>query len=1073
MATPVPPDITVKLYQLEENGGGTDLQKKASPVEVSYSTGDVTTNDFNVVSISDLGESIEIDKGVYQIDGLSLVSSGLSETFFNSYVDPLNEPYVCEIYDTNAAAVIFHGPIDRASIRYNPGTGYTSFDVQSWLYVLEQTTAAARYIYDTKMTRRYDGQWEDSYRAVFIAKTINGLDMSTVVQSGDIAVFEAGGGEHRTPILAPVADGTDLVLTILAPPSNFYVADVTVTPTADFNVNLKQYLRMDIVDATLYTALSRFHSNPDDPEYDGDKINIFVSPNGGTHSGEIHYATIDSDPKEFDVSGRQYYSNNYWRLDPDGVTVVLSFEPGDQPWVADAVANGVDVDVGGASSKVDTGNKIRILGREVYGYVETAGFDEITAKMRVQKIIEGMFGLDDLGVMQYVVDTFTYPVGWDPEWDKWLEYPNKLIDSLRMIQDTESVFVKFKSTLDGSSLPRMTLEVIPRGEANTTDRGAATALTGIIKYSEESANRTPRAVVVKPKHNYLLPKTWNHVDHKGFYYDSMPTTAVLIASAIVPEGADVLEVTANWTPSYSDTKLWPTNGKSVMLDPLGKNIARRFYEFYENLNRVATFTYDGAIDIDTIGNFVSINEGGLARTIFVTSLKQGIVKNETEVTGLVGEYTDTPSGDPVSVVDGAVRYVDTDSGGDEDISLSGQRSYDPNGLTLTYEWILDPTGTPSTIGTDAFLNDYTLAVGTHTIRLTVDNGTTTDSTDVTVKVIDPVTTTPEADPEANFQGAPMLMIDAAGDVFISIIGDYLTDPASDGVRIDYSLTASTGPWTPGVDDPYTNPVIVGGVYTGLAEDADIWVRVQLVNFSDGSISYNEWIGQITNVIGSTVDTTTIDALLNLDGSFDMDGAASDFFSVVINSNTYIELDDAGNMDLYGGNNLMATLDASGFAITLPAGDVFQVDVNSVDMMLIDSNGVTIQNDLIHEDQANGQQLLVKSATTELTGLSGATATATNLIPAGSCVLGVTARVTTTITGAATDFDIGDGTTQNLFGNAIGLAAGTTTDLADHIMTTPKNYFTNTSVVLTSGGPDFTAGAVRLTVHYIDLVAATS
>ncbi len=124
------------------------------------------------------------------------------------------------------------------------------------------------------------------------------------------------------------------------------------------------------------------------------------------------------------------------------------------------------------------------------------------------------------------------------------------------------------------------------------------------------------------------------------------------------------------------------------------------------------------------------------------------------------------------------------------------------------------------------------------------------------------------------------------------------------------------------------------------------------------------------------------------------------------------------------------------------------------------------------NEANGQQLAIQTATTELVGLSGATATAASLIPGGSIVLGLTARVTTTITGATT-FDIGDGTNVDAFGAAIALPSGTTSDTTDWTIATAPVYTAATSVVLTANGSSFTAGAVRVTVHYVSTTAPTS
>jgi hypothetical protein len=114
---------------------------------------------------------------------------------------------------------------------------------------------------------------------------------------------------------------------------------------------------------------------------------------------------------------------------------------------------------------------------------------------------------------------------------------------------------------------------------------------------------------------------------------------------------------------------------------------------------------------------------------------------------------------------------------------------------------------------------------------------------------------------------------------------------------------------------------------------------------------------------------------------------------------------------------------------------------------------------------------------------GATTDTTIQIPANSLVLGVTVRVTTGITGIdSTALEIGDATTSDRFGSIAAFTAGTTgvglnhlqggisTDAAGPIVTSA------TAVRLTlSGGTDDipTAGAVRVTIHYISLTAPTS
>lgn len=126
---------------------------------------------------------------------------------------------------------------------------------------------------------------------------------------------------------------------------------------------------------------------------------------------------------------------------------------------------------------------------------------------------------------------------------------------------------------------------------------------------------------------------------------------------------------------------------------------------------------------------------------------------------------------------------------------------------------------------------------------------------------------------------------------------------------------------------------------------------------------------------------------------------------------------------------------------------------------------------IYGNSSNGQKLSFKTVETELTDLSGASVTATNLIPAGSVVLGVTTRVTTAITGA-TGYDVGD-SDQDRWGANIGISLDTTSDNTDWTDGLLLCYPVTTSVVLTAIGGNFTAGSVRISIYYIEITAPTS
>ena len=167
---------------------------------------------------------------------------------------------------------------------------------------------------------------------------------------------------------------------------------------------------------------------------------------------------------------------------------------------------------------------------------------------------------------------------------------------------------------------------------------------------------------------------------------------------------------------------------------------------------------------------------------------------------------------------------------------------------------------------------------------------------------------------------------------------------------------------------------------------------------------------------------------------------------------------ANNTGMYSpGTNQLAFSTNSTVALT------FDASQNATFQNTLSFNGTTTNN---------GAFGTIQAATTSSGALSGASVTLSNLIPAGSLVLGVVTRVTTAITGA-TSFGIGDAAAGTQYGATIAVASGTTTTIANTTLTSPKFYPSATSIVLTANGSNFTGGVVRVTVYYVSLTAPTS
>lgn len=105
---------------------------------------------------------------------------------------------------------------------------------------------------------------------------------------------------------------------------------------------------------------------------------------------------------------------------------------------------------------------------------------------------------------------------------------------------------------------------------------------------------------------------------------------------------------------------------------------------------------------------------------------------------------------------------------------------------------------------------------------------------------------------------------------------------------------------------------------------------------------------------------------------------------------------------------------------------------------------------------------------QLVTLSGATTLSTTQIPAGAIVLAVSNLVVTAITGA-TSYSCGVSGNASAFGSSLGVTAGS----KNLGLVGPNPFYSETSVLFTAAGGNFTGGAVRMTIHYLIPSVATS
>lgn len=104
----------------------------------------------------------------------------------------------------------------------------------------------------------------------------------------------------------------------------------------------------------------------------------------------------------------------------------------------------------------------------------------------------------------------------------------------------------------------------------------------------------------------------------------------------------------------------------------------------------------------------------------------------------------------------------------------------------------------------------------------------------------------------------------------------------------------------------------------------------------------------------------------------------------------------------------------------------------------------------------------------LTGLAGPSVTASIQFPTRSIILAASVRVVGAITGAAS-YDCGIAGEANKFGGTLGIALGST----NVGVVGPQGIYSDTDVILTANGSDFTGGEVKLSLHYIAVGEASA
>lgn len=716
-------------------------------------------------------QTLDIDEGSFKVSNIAITCIGLDRDYFSDIQKKTidDRPYVLEILD-NSGSLFWHGIVEPTSVSYSRTTRLTTFTAVGWEYYLSLSEAPARSVYTEPNANLRPAENGGGTRLQ--------VPDTTPLNKGDVVVVKSD-GEDPTEFRAIVMNIPSVVDNYQVTVVNFRRSELVTG--YDFDL-----------DATTATSHFQFlNGNRLKIEKLGDGNDDLLS---GVIYNIVKYVRSLYTPNVISGGGTYYFRNgltfkiynssNALIYDANivGITRLGFFEGFDRgliveldksfvDWESDDSHPGDRWEIEYTSGSTISGSKeITILGKDMYGYSGEWEGVEATSYPKtyydVETLIEAMTTLIDtptgsspFGILPHVMKAtnpvITIGTTATPILHRYVELPDNPLEALRVLQLSGKFFLRFVPSLDGNGMPRFGIEIIPRSEVNPLEAIPTDTNGAVIDWSEKPAEKRVRAVVVKPNKNYLSSSKRGEI--VGWYSEETDTledgtNEDLRALYTRPTGNGVIEITVAAFPSLTGYQYYG-DGKEVYNDTALKEIARYYFEYWRgDINGSGagyrTMVGSAVIDFETdnwLGKYVTFTDGdapnNIAESVFVT--KQSIALDGQSYVmnfeGKIGQYTPPAVGTPVAVITGYRAVYDTDSNGSEVVEFSAEQSVSPGDLPLTYLWERKTKGggvyaafsTEST----AVLGVDTFAVGEWDIRLTVNNGTNSDTEEAVLSVL--------------------------------------------------------------------------------------------------------------------------------------------------------------------------------------------------------------------------------------------------------------------------------------------------------------------------------------------------
>jgi hypothetical protein len=700
-------------------------------------------NNPDIKEIGDIEQNLEYEKAKFRISNCSVTINGLPKDRLRD-AGSVHRPWVFEVVD-GGGTVVFSGIVDGESVSYTASSRNTSFDVLSWLELLDRAgSVPARDVFEVEVYGTARTEDEDS---AFIDENFGDIQIKLnneaslvgdVAQVGDVAVIETEESEIRKQIVLREVDDDDrVVIFINSKEEGEGENDVVrkVPGGGSFSTNLSaarlgrtgSQLRIrltnnqevfDLVEAVngdisgMSTGATKNISVPEgfSVEVDLQYEVVYRDRGGNVSEREDRTATTALNEIEVHATNDGYFIEFSNPFDDTINTGPRSDVPVD------------DVQDGGYRARVKrdstqrlaedltSDSTVRILGQQIYGY---EGFPTtIPAYYQADEIVKNIFqieaanttGRPQLGVLPYVFDAAAYDsvnnfdgyIGGLPI-DPRVEFPDDPLKALRQIQQRQQFLLKERfnnrTNSEGDAIPGYYTEYIYRD--SFFDTAVEVSERKVKEWTENVSENDLRAVIVRPNEEYLKGRAGPDVDERiGFYFEGIKRyedadAEILRDRMTPPDGRNVLEIEMPIIPS--DEIGFKYRGEdTVENNPKIKAVAKFFYEHFTKASREVEITF-GNDDPEWIGGYWYFKNQGevIDDYVFVTQETKNVDSTSIDTTlkGRIGQEAATiEDAPPTAIIKGPKEISQANSAGDVQVILNGDDSFSLSGNILSYTW---------------------------------------------------------------------------------------------------------------------------------------------------------------------------------------------------------------------------------------------------------------------------------------------------------------------------------------------------------------------------------------------------